>query len=71
MGIVLPRMKKLHSPFVKARRAIGLACLNADAPLTRAERAASCAIEFMMIVDGIGDGGVEFLDGFECFLDGR
>jgi hypothetical protein len=43
-------------PFVKARRAIGFACRIAEAPLRRAERAASCAMEFMMFADGIDDG---------------
>jgi hypothetical protein len=32
----------------------------AEAPLTRAVRAASCAMEFMMIVDGIVDGEWSF-----------
>jgi hypothetical protein len=36
-------------PFVKARRAIELAC----PPLRRAERVASWAMEFMMTADGI------------------
>jgi hypothetical protein len=40
-------------PLVKARRAIGFACRNAEAPLRRAERAASWAMEFMMSADGI------------------
>jgi len=40
-------------PLVKARRAIGFACRNAAAPLRRAVRAASWAIEFMMTEDGI------------------
>jgi hypothetical protein len=40
---------------VKARRAIGFACRNAAAPLRRAVRAASWAIEFMMTADGIED----------------
>ena len=43
-------------PLVKARRAIGFAWRSAEAPLRRAERAASWAMEFMMRVDGIGDG---------------
>jgi hypothetical protein len=42
-------------PFVKARRAIGFACRNAEGPLRRAERAASWAMEFMMSADGIDD----------------
>jgi hypothetical protein len=41
---------------VKVRRAIELVCRNVEAPLTRAERAASWAIEFMMIAEGIDDG---------------
>jgi hypothetical protein len=41
---------------VKARRAIGFACRNAEAPLRRAERAASWAMEFMIIADGFDDG---------------
>jgi hypothetical protein len=45
---------------VKARRAIELACRNVEAPLRRAERAASWAMEFMMIANGIDDGRVEF-----------
>ena len=43
-------------PLVKARRAIGFAWRSAEAPLRRAERAASWAMEFMMKADGIGDG---------------
>jgi hypothetical protein len=42
-------------PLVKARRAIGFACRNAAAPLRRAVRAATWAIEFMMNADGIED----------------
>jgi hypothetical protein len=45
---------------VKARRAIGFACRNAEAPLRRAERAASWAMEFMMIADGIDNGEWSF-----------
>jgi hypothetical protein len=40
-------------PLVKARRAIGFACRNAEAPLRRAERAAIWVMEFMMSADGI------------------
>ncbi len=47
-------------PFVKARRAIGFACRSAEAPLRRAERAASWAMEFMMIADGIDNGEWSF-----------
>ena len=47
-------------PFVKARRAIGFAFRNAEAPLRRAERAVSWAMEFMMIADGIDDGEWRF-----------
>ena len=42
-------------PFVKARRVIGFACRNAEAPLRHMLRAASWAIEFMMILDLIDD----------------
>ena len=49
-----------YVPLVKARRAIGFACRATEAPLRRAERAASWAIEFMMTGDGIGDGGLSF-----------
>jgi hypothetical protein len=52
--------KAVDLPFVKARRAIELACRNAEAPLRRAERAASWAMEFMMIADGIDDGEWSF-----------
>jgi len=45
---------------VKARRAIELACRNVEAPLRRAERAASWAMEFMMIANGIDDGEWSF-----------
>lgn len=34
---------------------MGLAWRMAEAPLRRAERAASCAMEFMMRAGGIGD----------------
>lgn len=37
-----------------------MACRNVEAPLRRAERAASWTMEFMMIVDGIDDGGWSF-----------
>ena len=53
--IALPGCEAVDVPFVKARRATGFACRNAEAPLRRAERAASWAIEFMMIADGIDD----------------
>ena len=46
--------------FVKARRAIGFACRNAEAPLRRAERAASWAMEFMITADGFDDGEWSF-----------
>jgi hypothetical protein len=41
---------------VKARRAIGFACRNADAPERRPERAASWVMEFMVMADGNWDG---------------
>jgi len=50
------REMEVVGPDVKARRAIGFACRNVEAPLRRAERAASWAMEFMMIADGIDDG---------------
>jgi hypothetical protein len=50
----------LTLPFVKPLRAIGFACRNAEAPLRRAERAASWAMEFMMIANGIDDGEWSF-----------
>jgi len=56
----LPRMSSTNVPFVKARRAIGFACRNAEAPLRRAERAVSWAMEFMMIADAIDDGEWSF-----------
>lgn len=46
----MPGCEAVDVPFVKARRAIGFACRNAEAPLRRAERAASWAMEFMMIL---------------------
>ena len=55
---------ELNLPFVKARRVIGVAFWKAEAPLRRAERVATCAMEFMMIFDGIDDGEEMFLDGF-------
>lgn len=53
LAIALPGCEAVEVLFVKARRAIGFACRNAEAPLRRAERAASWAVEFMMIVDGL------------------
>jgi hypothetical protein len=60
LAIALPECEAVDVPFVKARRAIGFACRNAEAPLRRAERAASWAMEFMMIADGIDDGEWSF-----------
>jgi len=42
------RWRAVHVPVARARRPIGLACRNAEAPLRRAERTASWAMEFMM-----------------------
>lgn len=56
LAIALPASEAVDVPFVKARRAIGFACRNAEAPLRRAERMASWPMEFMMIADGIDDG---------------
>ena len=65
LAITLPGCEAVNVPFVKARRAIGFACCNTEAPLRRAERAASWAIEFMMISDGIDDGEWSFRCGFD------
>jgi len=56
LAIALRGCGAIDVPDVKARRAIGFACRNVEAPLRRAERAASWAMEFMMIADGIDDG---------------
>jgi hypothetical protein len=57
--LLLPGCEAVDVPFVKARRAIGFACRNAEAPLRRAERAASWAMEFMMILmELMMEGGV-------------
>lgn len=53
-------VKAVDVPFVKARRAIGFAWRNAEAPLRRAERAASWAMEFMIVVDGLDVGEWSF-----------
>jgi hypothetical protein len=60
LAFALPGCEAVGVPFVKARRAIGFACRNAEAPLRRAERAASWAMEFMMIAEGIDDGEWSF-----------
>jgi hypothetical protein len=60
LAIALSGCEAVDVPFVKARRAIGFACRNAEAPLRRAERAASWVMEFMLIADGIDDGEWSF-----------
>lgn len=57
----------MNVPVVKARRAIGPAWRTAAAPLRRAERAVSCAMEFMMMVDEVNDRRTRF-DGLEWSL---
>jgi hypothetical protein len=63
IALMMMRAVEVGLPLVKARRAIGF---NAEAPVRRPERAASWAMEFMMIDDGgwgDDDGGRRMEDG--------